>query len=732
MSARKVRQSKSLLPLWKKVLFSIVTTVLFFAVLELVLKIAGVRTLLYDDDPYVGFASNIPLFVEGRDGEMVTAPNKIRWFNEQSFAKLKPSDVTRVFCVGGSTTYGRPYSGETSFCSWLQEYVSAADPSRKWEVVNAGGISYASYRVAKVMEELIEYEPDLFVIYSGHNEFLEERTYSGIINTPGTVRGLQGALSHTRTYSFMAKLLRPDRASGGEAGTPVLGSEVNTILDQSAGLDRYQRDPELKRKILAHYRYNLARMVDIANSGGAKVIFVTPAANLRSSSPFKSEHPVGLSEKEKDLWQAHKREAEKKFEQKRYDEALAEMEQAMEIDGEHAHAHFLRAQLLQALGRMDDANHSYVAALESDVCPLRILPAMRDILSETAASRGVPVFDYHSFLVERSENGLPGDDWFLDHVHPTIEGHRFLALELITVMEENGMLAGKNALTEISIQEIKGRVLAGIDDEARGIALRNLGNVLNWAGKKREAYHAATKALALAPGDAYAHYLVGDLAGFLGKTSEAEERFRELTSFSLDPKEAPYFADAHYQLAQIIGERGETAESVRLLMRTIELQPGHKGALETLPLLLQSHGTGLLKKGRNAEAADAFRKLEELTPGNSMAANLLGAALIQGKNFPGAIEVLTRAVAKDESNPSLHNNLASAYAQSDRAEDAIRHFKLAINYKPNHVGAHLNLARLLEKTGNRDQAARHYQSVLDIDPNSAEGLSGLKRTKRQP
>ena len=36
----------------------------------------------------------------------------------------------------------------------------------------SGGVSYASYRVAALMEELVRYEPDLFVIYSGHNEFL--------------------------------------------------------------------------------------------------------------------------------------------------------------------------------------------------------------------------------------------------------------------------------------------------------------------------------------------------------------------------------------------------------------------------------------------------------------------------------------------------------------------------------------------------------------------------------
>jgi tetratricopeptide (TPR) repeat protein len=706
----------------KKVLFAAVATLIFFAVVEGILTLGGVRPLLYDEDPHVGFASSIPLFVEGTEGQMVTATNKVRWFNEQRFSRKKSSEVTRVFCVGGSTTYGRPYNDATSFCGWLREYLPAADPSQKWELINAGGISYASYRVAKLMEELIEYDPDVFVIYSGHNEFLEERTYSGIIKTPEAVRGLQSALGHTRTYSFMSGLM--GRRRSGETGRgPVLTQEVYTILDNSAGLDRYTRDPVLEAKIQSHYRYNLARMVDIAQSAGAKVVFVTPAANVRDSSPFKSEHVSGLTESQKHQWEAHQDNAEKQFQAKHYDDALSAIDQALAIDGGYAHSHFLRGQVLQALGRAEDGRAAYVTALENDVCPLRILPEMREILAETAADRKVPLFDYHAFLSKRSEFGAPGENWFLDHVHPTVTGHRLLALELIP------LLTDKNALSEDRIQTIEERVLTGLDDQVQGVALRNLGNVLNWAGKKREAYNVATKALTLAPGDAYAHYLAGDLAGFFGKTSEAEAHFRELTRFSLDPKDAPYFPDAHYQLAKIIGARGEAGESVRLLTKALQLQPDHSGSIEALPLVLEAHGKELLKRGRFAEAAAAFTQLEKISPSNVMATNLLGVALIQEKKFPEAIAALIRAAAKDERNPTVHNNLGSAYARSNQSADAERHFKLAIQYHPGHAGAHLNLARLLESANKREEAADHYQAVLRLNPNSTEAQEGLVRTK---
>ncbi|HZR45958.1 MAG TPA: SGNH/GDSL hydrolase family protein, partial [Candidatus Manganitrophaceae bacterium] len=162
-------------PFWKGILFTTLLVTLFFGALELVLALAGVRPVLVTEDPFVGFAGNSPLFVEERrpDGSVLlkVSQNKWRWFNrDQAFPKEKGKNSYRIFCLGGSTTYGHPYGDRLSFCGWLRAFLKAADPTRDWEVINAGGVSYASYRVAHLMEELIRYRPDLFIVYSGQNE----------------------------------------------------------------------------------------------------------------------------------------------------------------------------------------------------------------------------------------------------------------------------------------------------------------------------------------------------------------------------------------------------------------------------------------------------------------------------------------------------------------------------------------------------------------------------------
>ena len=90
---------------------------------------------------------------------LATAANKKDVFNVQAFSARKKANTYRIFCLGGSTTFGRPYDDRTSFAGWLRAFLAAADPSRTWEVINAGGISYASYRVAALMDELSRYEP---------------------------------------------------------------------------------------------------------------------------------------------------------------------------------------------------------------------------------------------------------------------------------------------------------------------------------------------------------------------------------------------------------------------------------------------------------------------------------------------------------------------------------------------------------------------------------------------
>ena len=285
----------------------LVAPVALLALVEGGLALFGVAEEHLYDDPFVGFAPGSPLFVERTlpSGERVyvTNPGKLAFFNEQRFPAQKPPGAYRIFALGGSTTAGRPYDDRVSFSRWLERYLNAADPSRRWEVINAGADSYASYRVVVLMKELVRYAPDLFLVYSGHNEFLEERSYGEIARQHPALLRLRVWLSGFRFAALARQAVAAAGGGGGGGGLggnggTVLPDEVVTRLDVWTGLDAYHRDDELSRGIVEHFAANLERMAAIARAHDVGLVFVVPVSNLKDFSPFKSEHRAGLAARE--------------------------------------------------------------------------------------------------------------------------------------------------------------------------------------------------------------------------------------------------------------------------------------------------------------------------------------------------------------------------------------------------------------------------------------------------
>ena len=145
----------------KRVLFSLIAVALALGLLEGGLALIGIQPESYLPDPYVGFESTSSLFVQTRSSEgkiyLQTSKNRLQLFNDQKFPLIKEKGIIRIFSMGGSTTFGRPYKDDTSFNGWMRAYLRELAPDQQFEVINAGGVSYASYRVAKLMEELIQY-----------------------------------------------------------------------------------------------------------------------------------------------------------------------------------------------------------------------------------------------------------------------------------------------------------------------------------------------------------------------------------------------------------------------------------------------------------------------------------------------------------------------------------------------------------------------------------------------
>ncbi len=415
---------------------------------ELVCRANGWGLVGEAGDPFVGFAGERPLFeLNEAAGRYEVAATRQAYFRPDSFAAHKGEREFRIFCLGGSTVQGRPYAIETSFTTWLEISLRAADPQREWQVVNCGGVSYASYRLAPIMRELLAYQPDLFVVYTGHNEFLEDRTYASVKQTPQLIARLHGWSSRWRCYNALRQTWLARTAGGrrrsaqASEGRAALELEVDALLDYRGGLDDYHRDDRWYRDVAVHYEYNLHRMVAMARQAGVPLILSNPTRNLKDCPPFKFANLESLAPNQRKqfdhLWAEAKDEPD-------LERRVARLQAALQIDERHAGAHYLLGSTWLQQRRPQQARVSLARAADEDLCPLRMTEPLYAALERVAAQTGTPLLDVRGMFAAASRDQLPGNRMLLDHIHPTINGHQLIAEGLVEEMAALRLVAPRS------------------------------------------------------------------------------------------------------------------------------------------------------------------------------------------------------------------------------------------------------------------------------------------------
>ncbi|WP_442506007.1 hypothetical protein SH528x_004827 [Novipirellula sp. SH528] len=414
--------------------------------LELSLRLVDWHPRVERHDPFVDFQTIRPLFVPSDDGQnWITAANRLEYFQPESFTVTKQPNEFRIVCLGGSTVQGRPYSTETSFTTWLELSLEAADPTKQWEVINCGGVSYASYRLVPILEEMLRYQPDLIVLATGHNEFLEDRSYAGIKQLPDSVADAYGSMSRLRVSQWAQQLVAPatdGRATAeednpeGQRNVPldVLTTEVDALLDYQGGLAAYHRDAAWKQSVIKHFDHNLRSMIRMANTAAVPILLVDLPVNLRDCPPFKSEDTAGISDTEKSRCEQLVAEARELFSNDRR-QAIKKLELAVGINPQHAGLHYQLALLYFDDKQFDQAKNHFQIANDEDICPLRIVTPIRDVIQQAARDTQTPMVPARKRFETHSTGGIPGDNLLLDHVHPTIPGHQVIAAEIMGKLE---------------------------------------------------------------------------------------------------------------------------------------------------------------------------------------------------------------------------------------------------------------------------------------------------------
>lgn len=431
--------------------------------LEAAVRMLGWQT---SDDPFLHFGRVQSFFedteIEGEAFKKVKARALYRE-REVVFSTYKDPETFRIFCVGGSASAGWPHPAEEVYSAYLESALASAYPGRKIEVHNVSAQAYAAYRVRMILNEIVAYSPDLVIIYSGNNEFLEPRRYAPELHFSDGLADLAG---HSRAYS----LLRGSPLVARWFPTNTLQAQVvgGVAFEQWSKIERVpvvlRTDPAQFKKVVEHYRFSITSMLETLDDLGVPAIVMTLPSNLSDWHPHVSLPADPVKHAGRPQYIAGKA-ALLKGESTA---AIEQLLQAAATSPEHASTHFHLGRALEAADQQEEAYEALLRARDLDANPFRALSAFNDILRGMGKEfAGARVVDLEKAFRNASGPGAPGFDLLLDYVHPTKKGNLLIAKEVFDAIAQAGFLGTPTKPFEhVPEKDEKGQVYSeGTDDD---------------------------------------------------------------------------------------------------------------------------------------------------------------------------------------------------------------------------------------------------------------------------
>ena len=203
------------------------------------------------------------------------------------FLKHKTDSTFRVFVQGASTAVGFPFYKNGSFPRLLKHRLSLTFPEKNIEVVNTGITAVNSYTLWDLTDKIIEQEPDVVIIYAGHNEYygaLGAGSAVFIGNHPFLVRTYL-KLKNLRFFQLLentySQVLESNRDEGYKVGE-------TTLMEVMAREQQIPYDSEVYNAGIVQFKSNFQKIISKYQDHDIPVILSTLVSNEKDIAPFIS------------------------------------------------------------------------------------------------------------------------------------------------------------------------------------------------------------------------------------------------------------------------------------------------------------------------------------------------------------------------------------------------------------------------------------------------------------
>jgi tetratricopeptide (TPR) repeat protein len=595
--------------------------------------------------------------------------------NSELFKKVKDSGTLRIFVLGESTTIGYPYFHNGSFHRWLQYRLMHSCPEKHLEIINLSLTGVNSYTVEGFTKELLPYQPDAVLIYTGHNE------YYGCLGT-GSTDKVAGSpflihlilkLRGFRLTQLMANAFSSLKPEGPEdAG--------KTRMEMMVAEQQIPFGSEMYERGITQFTTNMNNSLRILDQANVPVFISNLVSTEKDLFPFISTAVDSLK-------------------YPGFGTAYQQGEQAVAIgDSAAALQYFLTAEnsynahagcnyylglLTLHNGDSSTAKTYFDKARDLDALRFRAPSKLNKVLLELCSQyKNAHLVDANAAFEAASAGHIIGNDLILEHVHPNLKGYALLSDVFYNTMKAQGLFKPQQGV-EMSFAQLKETMPITLTDSLSGAwKIANLKR--SWPFNKTQVYDTM-------------------------RISNVEEQLAYDVAFRKTS-----WAAALQQLYNTYNQNGDFAKAANIVAAWVQEHPTEVGYYEEA-----ANYNG--KLNNTGEAIFYFKKVFAMSPSFDVARTLFVLFLKQD-NASGALPYLNYAI--DHNERGLNLLPVKDYLLQ------ILELQAVAAREPANIAVFNQIAGLYYKMGNKDGALLYVEKVLHASPANRDALSMQSQLKK--
>lgn len=636
------------------------------------------------------YGNNLDLFMEAPDRPdyLVLNPAAARRYfinpafaptgNSELFKKNKEKSTLRIFVLGESTTIGYPYFHNGSFHRWLLFRLMHEFPDREFEIINLSLTAVNSYTVLGFAKEIVKYQPDAVMIYSGHNEYYGTLGVGSTNSVGNNSRVIQLvlALRKLRIVQLVTGLF--ERAKNSSDLKKEFAGQ--TLMQRMVADQQIQYGSSLYKKGIEQFNSNMDKTLELFNKNGIPIFISNLVCNEMDLKPFVSIFPdsVQLPGFNKNF-----KEGVIAFNNGNWDQAARSLKVADRIYNGHALCNYYLGKLAYGEGNYIQAKKYFIRAKDLDGLRFRAPSEINDVIKKLCDKyKQAHLVDTEAAFDSISSNHIIGNGLILEHVHPNLKGYAIIS-DVFYKALKNEHIIPPSETNEMNLKELMRTMpLTDVDSLLGVYRISNLKR--NWPFNEALSGD-SPKVVTVEEKMAYSvvnqHRLwpsaMEELYNYYFDSKDLPKAKTIMELLVLEHPTETYFYD---KTANLYGKMGYFEEAAFYFKRAFAISPTFEYARTLFVIYL-----------RIDRPVDAMPYLDYAIQNNTSNVNFLPV-----RKYAGEIINLQKTMAQDSLSLPILNLIATKYMTM----------------------------------GNKEGASKYIDKILKADPKNKEALALLEQIKK--